>query len=81
MDKGEGDSELPEFRGEDYFERQPGMVNDLVAIEGNRVVLKNMIGNRFPVVCGDENVSLYLKGQPVSGSIILTDTTQLTFAI
>ncbi|NLZ43399.1 MAG: DUF342 domain-containing protein, partial [Clostridia bacterium] len=70
-----------EFRGEDYFERQPGMVNDLVNIEGNRVVLKNMIGNRFPVVCGDENVSLYLNGQPVSGSIILTDTTQLTFAI
>ncbi|NLY89917.1 MAG: DUF342 domain-containing protein, partial [Firmicutes bacterium] len=70
-----------DFCSEKNTEKQRHKFEELVDIEGNRIVLKSPVTTKYPVVCGDESIKLYMNGQYVTESVILTETTQLTFEL
>lgn len=56
-------------------------MNDLVTFKDDRIILKRKIKRKYPVICGDENIELYLNGRSVTGSVILTPETELKFNV
>jgi uncharacterized protein (DUF342 family) len=72
---------LPKFPGEKNNETHGNGVEELVGIKGNRIFLKKPVTTKYPVICGDKNVILYLNGRPVTECVILTESTRLTFEV
>ena len=56
-------------------------MEDLVTVKEDRIILKRKVKNKYPVICGDKNIELYLNGRRVTGSVILTNETELKFKV
>ncbi|NLM96017.1 MAG: hypothetical protein GX175_00060, partial [Halanaerobiaceae bacterium] len=54
---------------------------EIIAVEDDRIVLKQLYKNRYPVIRGDRDIRLFENGKLIQGSMVLTEESNIRYQL
>ena len=59
--------------------KESSQAREIIAVEGNKIILKQLYRDRYPVIKGDREIRLYADGELLEGSMVLTEKSNISY--